>query len=376
MPIYKIPNAKKGGKEKYRIWVSYTDDAGVHKQKTKVVYGKEEAKHAELTLLNDIKTKEKQLSKITVRELFVEHMEQAKLDLRESTIEKSKQVAEKHILPYFADTRLDRLSIKSLQNWKKDIDSKSYSLSFKQNVYKQFSKLLNYAVKIGYIPTNPLHKVGNFRDTGLVHKEMSFYTADEFLRFISPAKELANSGNLQDNDFYVFFCCLFYLGLRKGELHALRWTDIDGSFINIRRSINQKLKGNDRETAPKNKSSIRRIEIPKPLIEILEVHKALYKSCTSDFSDSFHVCGGISPLRDTSVDKRNRAYSERAGLKHIRIHDFRHSHASLLANSGVSIQEIARRLGHSKVEITWNTYSHLYPHQESLATSVLNTVIV
>lgn len=61
-------------------------------------------------------------------------------------------------------------------------------------------------------------------------------------------------------------------------------------------------------------------------------------------------------LRDTTIQLRNKLYAERAGVKVIRVHDFRHGHASLLANAGVNIQEISRRLGHSKVEVTWNVY--------------------
>ena len=67
-------------------------------------------------------------------------------------------------------------------------------------------------------------------------------------------------------------------------------------------------------------------------------------------------------------------YSSLAGVKTIRIHDFRHSHASLLANMGINIQEVARRLGHSNVEMTWNTYSHLYPKEEEKAIAILNAV--
>lgn len=72
---------------------------------------------------------------------------------------------------------------------------------------------------------------------------------------------------------------------------------------------------------------------------------------------------------------KNREYAKLAGVKRIRIHDFRHSHASLLANEGINIQEIARRLGHSKVEITWNIYSHLYPHEEERAVKILNKIV-
>ena len=94
-----------------------------------------------------------------------------------------------------------------------------------------------------------------------------------------------------------------------------------------------------------------------------------------DFSDDWRICGGITPIRDTTLDLRNKEFAKSAGLKKIRLHDFRHSHTSLLANEGINIQEIARRLGHSNVQITWNTYSHLYPREEERAISVLNRII-
>ena len=93
-----------------------------------------------------------------------------------------------------------------------------------------------------------------------------------------------------------------------------------------------------------------------------------------NFSEDFRVCGGEKCLRDSSLDKRNIKYAEGAELHHSRIHDFRHSHASLLANEGINIQEVARRLGHSDVNMTWNTYSHLYPREEERALKILNEI--
>ena len=161
--------------------------------------------------------------------------------------------------------------------------------------------------------------------------------------------------------------------MRKGEINALKWSDIEGDIIHVRRSVAQKLKGGDVETPPKNKSSYRDLQMPDPLIAILKEHKDRQKK-VDGFNDGFRVCGGPQCLRDTSLDHKNRFFAEQAGLPRIRIHDFRHSHASLLANEGINIQEIARRLGHSKIEITWNTYSHLYPREEERAVSVLNKI--
>lgn len=162
--------------------------------------------------------------------------------------------------------------------------------------------------------------------------------------------------------------------MRKGEINALKWSDIDDNIIHVRRSIAQKLKGEDRETPPKNKSSVRDLQMPLPLINILNEHQKRYQSING-YSDNLRICGGIKCLRDTTIEKRNEKFAEIAKVKKIRIHDFRHSHASLLANNGINIQEIARRLGHTNIEITWNIYSHLYPQQEEKAVEILNKIV-
>ncbi len=173
----------------------------------------------------------------------------------------------------------------------------------------------------------------------------------------------------------MFFNIAFYTGARKGEIHALKWSDIKGNVMYIRRSISQKVKGNDVETPPKNKSSYRDLIMPIPLMNVLKEHKARQKATAGDkFSEDFRICGGIRPLRDTSVENKNIAFAKAANLPHIRIHDFRHSNASALVNEGINIKEISRRLGHSTVEQTWNTYSHLYPREEERAVEVLNKI--
>ena len=162
--------------------------------------------------------------------------------------------------------------------------------------------------------------------------------------------------------------------MRKGEIFALKWSDITDNYLSVARSITQKLKGVDRETPPKNKSSIRTLQMPKPLIDILNEHKKRYSEYPQ-FSDDFRICGGQKPIRDSSVSKANENIAKAAGLKKIRIHDYRHSHVSLLANEGINIQEIARRLGHANIEMTWNTYSHLYPREEERAIEILNKIV-
>ena len=222
-------------------------------------------------------------------------------------------------------------------------------------------------------------KYGNFKDALATKTEINFYTPEEFKKYIETAKKQALQKQLKENNmyewnFYVFFNIAYYTGLRKGEMHALRWTDINNNYLSVKHSITQKLKNKcDVETPPKNKSSIRTLQIPLPLVKILKKHKRRQMQLPN-FSEDSRVLGDGKCLRDTTLQQKNILYSKLAGVKTIRIHDFRHSHASLLANMGINIQEVARRLGHTKVEITWNTYSHLYPKEEEKAVAILNAV--
>ena len=381
MPIYRM-SGKKGGKQKYRVRINYVDNTGKSRQIDRVAYGLEDAKDLERQLTLNLR--EETAPKLTLQQLYDEYVRVKKHEVKETTIDKSQKLLKSYVLPVLGERRIDKLTMSELQKWKdclteqKTSKGKSFSLKYKKNIFGEFRTLLNFAVKMEYIEKNLLSKVGTFKDVSAIKKEMDFYTADEFLKFISVAREAAEtseqkSGNIYEWNFYMFFMIAFYTGMRKGEIYALKWTGIDGTTVRITRSITQKLKGGDRETAPKNQSSVRNLQIPKPLVRALKEH---YERCKriDGFNDDWRICGGQRCIRDSTLSYRNKKYAGAADVKKIRIHDFRHSHASLLVNNGINIKEISRRLGHSNVEITWNTYSHLYPQEEDRALQILNNV--
>ena len=371
MPIYKT-GEKKNGREKYRVVVSYTAPDGTYRKKERTVYGSTEAKATELQLMSELK-QATPAAIITVNELFEEYIAAKKNEVRETSLDKIHRTIFSAVLPYLGKKPLKKLDKRTLQQWKNQISELDLSITTKQNYYKELRGMLNWAVKMDYIPRNYLIDIGNFRDRSLeTHTEqLHYYTAEQFKQFIAVAKSQANT--FTDWGYYVFFNIAFYTGARKGEINALKWSDIENDTMHIRRSIAQKLKGGDRETAPKNKSSIRDIKLPQPLIDILDEHKRRQQE-DRNFSEDYRVCGGINCLRDSSIDNRNRAFAKAADLPRIRVHDFRHTHATLLINEGIAIQEIARRLGHADVQMTWNVYAHLYPREEERALAILNKI--
>lgn len=379
MPIYKVNGVKKDGLQKYKVRINFVSDDGISRQLTRTAFGSDEAKDLERKLTDEVKAKiENPFAKMTIQQLFDRFIKVKQHEIRESSLERYERSFRLHILPTMAKAKINNLSTSLLEEWKLHMESKGLSIKSKKHTYGDFRAILNYAAKMEYIPNNPLLKIGNFKDTILMKKEMSIYTAEQFSNFISTARQIAEQRQLKYHDlsewdYYVFFNIAFYTGLRKGEIHALKWTDKEGSLLHVRRSITQKLKGEDRETAPKNITSIRTLQIPTPLMTVLIEHKKR-QELLEHFTDDCRICGGERSLRDTSLQNRSKQYATLAGLNIINIHSFRHSHVSVLANEGINIQEIARRLGHARVEMTWNTYSHLYPREEEKAVDVLNKI--
>ena len=167
MPINKVTDkngkpVKKDGKQKYRVRVNYTDSLGRNKQIERTAYGADEAKQLERELSHSVKA-EAPAAKLTVGELYEEYMQAKKHEVRESSLNKKQCVLKTHVLKYFESTKLQKLTPPVLQKWKMDIEELGLSIRMRKNIYGNFRTMLNYGVKMEYIPKNPLLKVGNFK---------------------------------------------------------------------------------------------------------------------------------------------------------------------------------------------------------------------
>ena len=162
------------------------------------------------------------------------------------------------------------------------------------------------------------------------------------------------------------FQVFYYSGFRCGEFLALTPADID--FKNNKISISKSLRrtgGKDIVTTPKTPKSVRTISMPEFVMdELKEYMKSIYGLTDKD---------RIFPFTKSYINGCIRRACKATGIKRIRIHDLRHSHASYLVHLGCSPLLISERLGHEKVQTTLNTYSHLYPNkQQELVTIMEN----
>lgn len=308
MSITKTKNKNKDGLYQYRVRVSYQENDGSYKQKEKAVYGLRQAKESEYQLKQEkiLPTK-----KMTVEQLAAEYFAMKKYEIRETSADTSKGRVARYILPNLGSVQIDKLTPKILSDWKISVEQRNLSYTTQKNAYGELRSILNYAVKMDYIASNSIYKVGNFKTGEIQEQVMQVYTPEDFKAYIAVAKTNADLKNYYD--YYVFFNIAFFTGMRKGEIHALRWSNLDGDILKIKTSIAQKTKAAYSETQPKNKSSIRSLQLPTPLLRVLEEHKKR-QLLQPNFTTEKYICGYDKPLSDTTIDNRNREFAKAANL--------------------------------------------------------------
>lgn len=216
-----------------------------------------------------------------------------------------------------------------------------------KTLHNQLSALFNYAVKFYDLKKNPARQVGNMgkEDT----KEMLFWTKEEYLQF--------SQAIMDKEEVYHAFEMLYWCGLRMGELLALTREDFDlqKSTVRINKSF-QRINRHDVITDPKTKRSNRVVQMPYFLTEEMED----YFTRLYDLKDTDRIFTISKSGLHHEMDRGCKI----SGVKRIRIHDLRHSHVSLLINMGFNAVDIANRVGHESVKITYR-YAHMFPNRDS-----------
>lgn len=326
-------------------------------------------------------------SGILVRELYNEYVKYISTRLKAGSVRSASDVLRLFVLPDFGEREVSSLTTKDIRDWQERIIARGFGYKYKAKIYCGFTAMLNYGIKFHDLKENVVSRVGNFKNTDR-KKEMLFWSEDEFKHFYAA---------IDDDLFRVYFSFLYLTGCRKGESLALTWKDID--FVRREARINKSLNRKQKEkgvieeseiplvasdlgwhitqsrsyeiTTPKNKSSYRNVLMPMNLVNMLWEHQ---KQCKEEFgySADWFVFGGAEPLSDQTIRRRLNEYADKSGVKRIRVHDIRHSHASLLINKGQNILIVSQRLGHSDVTQTLNTYSHLMPNVQQQIINALD----
>ena len=261
-------------------------------------------------------------------------------------------------------TKINDFNVNIYSRLYNDIIKKKLSARYVNKILGMLRSLIKYSNKYYNTSDEMLKFIENLSLKNET-KEMDFYTFDEYTKFRSV---------IDDEEWLLFFDMLYFLGFRKGELQALTYNDIDPikKEVSINKTLTTKLKGTEYYiSSPKTKSSNRILPIPNDIFDRIEKNMQKYQKYTN-YSDLFFIFGGITPFKDTNISNKNIQYSKLANLRTIRIHDFRHSCASLLINQNMPITLVSKYLGHSKVSVTLDTYSHMYKSDLNTLTDYIN----
>ena len=341
MPAYKD---EKTGKWFAKFY--YTNWQGIKKQKWKRGFA---TKKEALGFERDFLEKQSANPDMTFQNLYEIYMEDMAARLKQSTLLTKKTVLQTHILPFFGSKPINEIKTSDVRRWQAKFMSSpnNYSQTYLKKINTELNSIINYAKRFYDLNTNPCGKAGTIGKAKA--EEMDYWTYDEYIAFREGVKDKPLS--------YICFEVLYWTGMREGELLALSPADIDldNKIISINRTY-QRIGGKDVFTSPKTRKSKRKIPIPDFLCQEL-----------SDYIQSRYMLDAderLFPVTKSYLSHEMIRGCKNTGVKKIRIHDIRHSHASLLINQGCDALMLADRLGHEKVSTTLNTYSHLFPHKQ------------
>ena len=288
----------------------------------------------------------------------------AKPNVAGKTYERYEQIIEKDIKPAIGSILLSKLSpvqIAEFYSYALTSGRKRKPGGLSARTVLHFHRLLREALQQAVLwqlrPTNPADAVEAPR---AVDVEMKVVDEDRSAWLIEA---------VTGTRFYMPVVYDLCTGLRRGEILAQRWQDIDfeGEMLVVAQSLEQTRKGGLKFKIPKNKKR-RRMAMPPLLIEALKQHREEQnknrKLFGPDYKSELDLIVALpdgSPWKPDSFTASYARFAEKIGLKGVRFHGLRHSHATHLLRQRVPLKTVQQRLGHANASITLNTYAHMLP---------------
>jgi len=321
---------------------------------------KKDAQEYEASLMSgliEVKAKdEKHLFSIVVQDF----LKNKKREVSYTSYSAYKQIVEQIIIPQFKSYYIEdikEIDCRKFRDYVQDLKCCSHR---KNRVFNLLKAIFDHASVYFKITTNPtvvIKPVNAKYEEKILRKskQLNIWSNEEFKSFIV---------FVHDEEYKSLYITLFYTGMRLGEALALNWNDLSQNNISITKSNSKVCETNSYVIKhPKNVSSIRDIRINDSLYDYL-TNKEKEEMKKPDFSYSWFMFGGVEPLSRTSIERVKNNAVKLSGVKKIRIHDFRHSHASILIGEGVDIVAVSKRLGHKDVATTLQVYTHLLVKNE------------
>jgi integrase len=321
-------------------------------------------------------------TKASVKEFLTkEWLPAIKTTVRLSTYGSYVQHVECHIVPHIGCVRLQALTpakVNALYAKLAETGAKSGKKGLSpltvHHVHSCLHKALKDAVRWGRIARNPLDSADPPRKNGDGSTEMKTWTKEELRAFLDSAK---------DDRLCALWHTIAFTGMRRGEALGLRWSDVD--FEKARLSVRRALIPTNREVVisePKTAKGRRVIALDPATVEVLKVQAARQADERNEWdelwteTDLVFTAENGEALDPESVSRWWRCAVKQAMLPKIRLHDLRHTHATLALQAGIHPKVVSERLGHATVSITLDTYSHAIPALQEEAAALIAGLVL
>ena len=342
---------------------------------------KQKTKEAEIAFLQNGSTRFQASNITTYKELASLWWESYKHTVKPNTQLNVRRLLDNHILPLFGSYKLDKLTTPLIQNVVNKLADKTNkgeegAFLYYDSLHALNKRILQYGVVMQAIPFNPAREVILPRNTQKEKREkVKHFDNEDLKRFLQylDTLDVSRYRYYYEITLYKF---LLATGCRINEALALSWSDIDleNSVVHITKTLNYKQETN----SPKSKASLRDIDIDQATVSMLKQYRLrqtkeswkIGKSESIVFSDFIHEYPN-----NRTLQTRLRTHFKRANVTNIGFHGFRHTHASLLLNSGIPYKELQHRLGHSTLSMTMDIYSHLSKENAKKAVSFYETAL-
>jgi integrase len=320
-------------------------------------------------------------TKVSVREYLTgEWLPAVKSTIRPTTYNSYVQHVGCHIVPHIGSVKLAKLTgsqvnalyAKLAETGRKD-GKKGLSPMTVHHVHAFLHKACKDAVRWGHISRNPLDAADPPRKKGDGTKEMRTWTKEQLKAFL---------GSVANDRLSPLWHTIAMTGMRRGEALGLRWTDVD--LENARLSVRRALVPSNREVVvsePKTVKGRRVIALDSGTVEVLKAQAARQLDEQQDWDEAWVDSGLVftaengAALDPESVTRYFRQAVKRSMLPSIRLHDLRHTHATLALQAGIHPKVVSERLGHATVSITLDTYSHAIPAMQEEAAALIAELV-
>jgi integrase len=344
---------------------------GKRRQKRITARTKREVEAQAAELIQKANTGFVDAGKVTVREFFDHWLETTAPTLRAVTVRRYRDLVRLHIVGVIGNIPLAKLTTADVQRLYAD-RLKHLSPTTVRYIHAVLHHALDDAVKWNLLSRNVAHHV---EPPKKARSEMRVWSAEQVGCVLRAAA---------DDPLEALWRLAIYTGMRRGELLAVKWADLDldSEALFVQRSLSRGQTSRLEEGEPKSRSGRRRISLSPSIVESLKRHRVRQLEHRLAVGDVYDDCGYVfanetgSYLHTNTLYRRFHALVTRAGVPAVRFHDLRHTSATLLLAEGVHGKIVQERLGHANIAMTLDLYSHVTADMQRQAADVLEATVL